>query len=162
MHLVSALAAWLSQTTFSAWLGEQTWVLPTIQSIHILAVAVVMICMIIVNLRVLGFSLIQQSLPQAFSRFLLPAWCGLCVLLLTGLIMIIGEPQRELANTVFWVKMLLIVVAVLSSLGLARVVGRSGADMPRKKRLLASTVAVSLLLIWPAILACGRWIAYTQ
>ena len=83
------------------------WVIPTIQSIHIVGIGVVVASVFIVDLRILGWAGMDQTLRQTTNRF--GPWLtgGLCVLLATGGLMVIGEPVRELVTVSFWLKMFL-------------------------------------------------------
>jgi len=82
---------------------------------------------------------------------------ALAVLLVTGAVMVVGEPERELLALSFWLKMILIAVAVASVLGLRRAVaGVAGPVIPPATRHAAKLV----LLIWILIIFLGRAIAY--
>jgi len=80
------------------------------------------------------------------------------VLLATGLVMIIGEPDRTLSNVTFWIKMALVSVAFLASLALRKPLldsTRAAREAPAKG------LAWILLALWVAVIFCGRWIAYS-
>lgn len=129
----------------SAFVRDVEWLIPAIQSIHILAIAVVLASALVVALRLAG-ALASDAPREAVLGRHLP-WLGgaLLVLLATGLLMILGEPDRTLTNEVFWLKMALVAVA----LGATRLVPRAG-----------GACALVALVLWIAVAACGRWIAY--
>jgi hypothetical protein len=78
-------------------------------------------------------------------------------MLVTGIVLIIGEPVREASALSFWLKMGLILVGVLGLLALRRAAsGFTGKAMPGSTRL----AAVVLLVAWVAIIYLGRSIAY--
>ena len=85
------------------------------------------------------------------------------LLLASGLVMVIGEPARALANGTFQLKMLLIVAAlVVMRIYQARTerdptFGDSMAGSPGSARVLAGVA----LALWVGIILAGRWIAYT-
>src|SRR5581483_98849 len=89
------------------------WVIPFIQSIHIVAIGVVLTSVFMIDLRVLGWTGRDQSLPEITGRFGPWLSISLCVLLATGILMIIGEPARELLAFSFWLKMFLVAVGTL-------------------------------------------------
>ena len=86
---------WLSQTSLSLAIQTHGWVIPTVQSIHIVAITVVVGSVFMIDLRVLGWAGRDQSLLETTGRF--GPWLSgaLCVLLTTGLLMVIGEPTDK-------------------------------------------------------------------
>ncbi len=57
-------------------------------------------------------------LPEVARRFLPVIWPVLLVLLITGSLLIIGEPRRSLLNTTFYFKMASLAAAVVLTAGL--------------------------------------------
>jgi len=155
---------WLAATELSHTIQTTGWIIPTLQTIHILVVAVLFSSAIIVDLRF--WRLLQRDvpLPDVARRFLPAIWPLLLILLLTGSLLIIGEPRRSLLNTTFYLKMTLLVVAIVLTAG----VQWSLASVPEfwekdwLRRLAARFTATVSVLIWCGILFAGRWIAYTQ
>ena len=152
------LALWLSDTGASAWIVEHFWAIPIIQVIHILAIAASFASILMINGRILGIAG-SASLEETTARYIRVIWWSLLVLVITGFLMIIGEPVRELVNPIFWIKMVLIVIGVLFALWFHRGVIRR---FPHGKEVTGGTrlAAVFLILLWMVIMLCGRWIAY--
>ena len=139
-------AAWLSQTTVSLAIQTHEWVIPTIQSIHIVAIGVVLASAFMIELRILGWAGRDQTFAETRSRFGSSLGWALAVLLATGALMVIGEPARELLAFSFWCKMALIVLATIFT----ALAGRWE----------AKPVALLTLLIWACVVVLGRLIAY--
>lgn len=162
MSVMQWFSDYLAQTDVSLMIASASWVIPTVQSIHILAIAVVMSATAMVNLRLAGLIGQDRSVRQLADRTLPWLWWSLPVLLATGLVMIIGEPARELTNAYFWSKMAMIVLVVSLTILLQQILE----DCPFRelapiKRRIARAIALSSLVIWLAIIFCGRWIAYS-
>src|SRR5438477_11750559 len=104
--------SWLEQTPLSQAIQTTSWVVPAVQTIHILAIAAVMSSVLMLDLRLLGVVGTDQPLARATSRFRPVIWWTLPILLATGVVMIIGEPARSLANSVFQLEMLLLLAAI--------------------------------------------------
>jgi hypothetical protein len=132
---------WLAQTSLSTAIQVNEWVIPTLQSIHIVAIGVVLGSVFMVTLRILGLAARDQTVAETMARFGPWLWGGLAVLLATGIVMIIGEPARELLTLSFWMKMALVVFVVLVR--------------PR-----TPAQALVTLVVWLAIVVLGRLIAY--
>jgi hypothetical protein len=63
-------AEWLSTTLPSVFIQEHNaWAIPTIQSIHIVGIAMVMGSVLMIDLRILGWAGTDHTLRQTISRF---------------------------------------------------------------------------------------------
>jgi hypothetical protein len=159
---VESFIHWLEHTPLSATFQETKWVIPTSQSVHILAVAVVMASVLMTNLRLAG--LVAPGVePSVFGRrYLRGVWWALPVLIATGSVQIIAEPRRDLTNTTFWLKMGLLLAAVLiTALLQRRAEDGAAARESVLGRRLATGGAWIALVCWVGIVLAGRWIAYT-
>lgn len=154
--------SWLEQTAVSQTIQTAGWIIPTVQSIHILSISLLVASALMIDLRLLGFVGLDQSLKRVSARFLPFIWWTLPVLLATGSIMIIGEPARSLENPVFALKMCLLVGAVIVT-GVYQLWlhdEAAFAGLRANSRAAAWPVAIVSLLLWGGIIFAGRWIAY--
>ena len=154
-------AAQLYRTAVSTQIREVAWVIPTVQSIHIVAIALVLGSAIVTDLRLAGV-LATDETPRTVVRRHLPwMWGALLVLLATGIIMAVGEPNRVLMNNVFWLKMSLVLFAfVLTLLFRLPVLNPEFRIEHGRWAKMVKPMAWASLLIWIAVVYCGRWIAY--
>jgi hypothetical protein len=159
--VIKEFADWLYQTAASGLIQNNFWVIPTVQTVHIVSIAVVMTSMAMLDLRLLGLAGRRQSLTAVAERFLPWTWVALVVLLCSGTLLIIGEPPRELESPVFWVKMGLLACALVIT-GTFQTVLRRRNGFWERHRGLAGLVAVVSLTLWVGIVAAGRWIAYVE
>jgi len=161
---LSELSKWLAATPLSHIIQTSSWIIPTIQIIHILGVAVLFSSAVLVDLRI--WRLLERDIPlaQIARRFLPPIWPVLLILLITGSLLIVGEPRRSLLNSTFYLKMALLAVAIMLTAGLQRSISSSpnSWDKDRGRRLAARFAATASIALWCGILFAGRWIAYTQ
>jgi len=153
---------WLAQTGLSEVIQNVSWIIPTVQTIHIVSVAIVISATFLVSLRVLGVFDRAEALAALSNRFLPWVWYALVVLLVTGSLLIIGEPGRSLLNPAFAAKMLmLIIVAGLTRVLQKPLMAEAGYwDASGQRKALARTIAVVSLTLWSFIVFAGRWIAY--
>jgi hypothetical protein len=82
----------------------------------------------------------------------------------SGATLIIAEPQRTLPNSTFQTKIVLIALAAATTYAL-RISLRRNAEFFRvsgKATHAAKLLAVSAFILWCAVAAAGRFIAYTQ
>lgn len=162
MTLLNQFCLWLEQTALSQAIQSTAWIVPAVQTVHILAIATVIGAVLMLNLRLLGLLGRDQTVRQFSARFLPVIWWVLPVLAVTGAIMIIGEPARSLKNPFFQLKMSLLVAALMVT---AFYQYRLARGAPRFKaaaggRSAALLIAIPWLALWTGIVFAGRWIAY--
>jgi hypothetical protein len=161
---LSEFSRWLAATGLSHTIQTAGWIIPTLQTIHILSVAAVFSAAILVDLRIWRLIERDQPLPAVARRFLPTIWPVLLILLVTGSLLIVGEPRRSLLNSTFYLKMALLALAILLTAGLQRSISSSPNfwDRDRWRRMAGRLAATVSILVWCGILFAGRWIAYTQ
>ena len=164
MSSVAKFCEWLAGTPLSLMVQSLEWIIPTVQTVHILAIAVVMSSVVLVDLRLLGVAGRQQPISALTGRFFPWVWTALVVLFASGVVLIIGEPARELLNNVFIAKMALLLAAIALTVGFQLSVGRNQAawDASATRSSGATLLALVSLALWVAIVFCGRWIAYVE
>jgi hypothetical protein len=157
-------STWLSATALSHTIQTAGWVVPTLQTIHILGIAVLFSSAILVDLRIWRVLQRDVPLPDVARRFLPPIWPVLLVLLITGGLLITAEPRRSLVNSTFYLKMAMLVVAVVLTAALQWSLLRAPEfwERGRARQVAGRCAATVSILVWCGILFAGRWIAYTQ
>jgi hypothetical protein len=164
LSTLRAFGDWLAGTRASDTIQNVSWIIPTVQTVHIVCIAIVISATFLVSLRVLGVFDRAQPLAMLSSRFLPWVWYALVVLLASGSILIVGEPSRSLTNPAFGLKMLmLLIVAALTAI-LQRPLATDGEfwDASAQRRVIARSIAVLSLTLWSCIVFAGRWIAYVR
>jgi hypothetical protein len=166
---METIAIWLAGTTVSGVIQKTLWVIPVMQTIHILGVAMVFSSVVMIELRVLGITS-SQTIEQTAHRFVPWIFGGVVVLALTGTVLIIGEPQRSLPSYEFQMKMFYLAVAIAFTIAFAQSVRQhalvwetAGGTGGRKAaaRTLVNGLALVAFLAWAMVVVYGRWIAYT-
>ena len=152
------LALWISDTAVSMWIVTHFWAIPIIQVVHIIAIAASFASILMINARMFGIAG-SSSMADTANRYIRVLWWALVVLVLSGFAMILGEPVRELINPYFWIKMGLVVFGILVSIWFHKGVLKHVAA-GREVAAVDKTTAVFLVLLWLAIMYCGRFIAY--
>lgn len=156
---LDSVCTWIDRTALSQWIQNTPWIVPAVQTVHLLAIAALMACMLTINLRLAKVAGREQPLARVCARLGPVIWWALPVLLVSGALLIIGEPARTLKNNMFQLKMLLVVVATIVTFRITAPLKRSPAhwDGRGATAVLAALASVSL---WVAIVFAGRWIAY--
>jgi len=149
---------WLSNTPVSLKIQTVLWIIPAVQTIHILCISIVISTMAMLDLRLLGLTGRTQPISRAVGRWVPWVFWTLPIMLLTGIVLIIGEPTRELMNPYFRAKMVMVLVVFLITL-LVYMRNKDAAYWD-KRAIAAKFAGLVSLLLWVGIITAGRWIAY--
>jgi hypothetical protein len=155
-------AVWLSTTGPSVFLqNHEGWMIPVIQSLHIVGIGIAVGSVLMMALRVLGWAGMDQTLLATQERF--GPWLtgALCLLLVSGALLVIAEPVRELVTFSFWLKMGC--VATLTAVAIAFQVSVRKQEQRWQilvKRTGVRLAAILVFVVLGCIILLGRLIAY--
>ncbi len=156
---LKGLVAWAETLKLHETMQNVSWMVPAVQVVHILAISAVFASSMVLALRTVHVSGIDWSPARWGERLNAWVWTGLVILLVSGSVLIVGEPGRSLLNWTFQLKMLLVLIAV----GVVVVLTwrLRHLDPPERAGALERLLAIVLVLLWMAVISCGRWIAYS-
>jgi hypothetical protein len=158
-------ATWLYATAPSVFIrSNEAWMLPTIQSVHIIGIAMAVGSGFMIAMRLTGWLGADQTVLQSERRY--GPWLSgaLWLLLASGALLVLAEPTRELDAISFWLKMALVVLVAALAWGFHRSVSRHEGDWQTTvvNRVGVKWAAMLTFLVWAAIILLGRFIAYDQ
>lgn len=152
---------WLEGTGLGVAMRQWRWLYPIVEIAHIVGIVLLAGAAAMWDLRLLGVS---RRLPvSAMARHLLPwARVGFFTVLPTGLMMFVAHAGEMATNPAFQLKVSLITLAVANTVVFHRGVFRSvtGWDVDRPAPAAARLAAGASLVLWAAVIACGRLLAY--
>jgi hypothetical protein len=90
--MIQHLCDWLSATWLSQLFGNAAWFVPTVQTLHILAIAALLVMLVTLHCRVLGLMRRAPPLQRLAAGYLPWVWRSLGVLFVTGVLLTITEP----------------------------------------------------------------------
>ena len=134
-------------------LRSHLWAYPALEIVHICGIAVLLGNLVLLEMRLFGLG---AALPvKDLARLSLGlAAVGFSIAAASGLLMFASQPAELLANRAFTLKMLLLLAAACNA---GWFHGRASLD---KLDGVARAQMVLSTLIWLAVVASGRWIAY--
>jgi hypothetical protein len=136
---------------------------PLVEIVHIVGFTVLVGAVAMFDLRLLGVGRTRpaKALPvQALARHLLPwTWAALLLIVPSGVLLFATQPEL-LDNRAFLLKLALIGAAGCNALAFHVGPWRAAAGWPVKAPLRARLHAALSLLLWVAVIACGRLLAY--
>jgi len=147
----------------STWLGtairSSPWAFAVIESVHLLALAVIGGAVLVVDLRMLGFGLKDRPLAE-IARAAFPVFVGsLIVMLVTGVGLFLSEPTKCYYSYPFWVKMISLALSMLFAFTVRRKV--TLAPETAIPPIWLKVVALVSLTLWFGVGAGGRWIGFS-
>jgi hypothetical protein len=154
---------WLEETWISLAIRESWWAFPTIESFHVIAVAIVVGTIAIVDLRLLGVASNKCGITELSDDILPWTWGAFVLAGVTGLLMFVSNPESYFENVPFRFKIVFLMLAGLNMLIFQFVTFRRVADWDRDcETPMAGKIAGTLsLLFWIGVIAFGRWIGFT-
>jgi hypothetical protein len=138
------------------WLKTNVYAYPTLEVVHIVGIALLFGTLWVVDLRLLlRISALEKLDAQVLAKALLP-WtiAGFLLAAMTGLTMFVSRVGDLISNPAFIIKMCLLFAAGTNA---AILHARGPLDA---KSIATRTQAGLSILIWLAVITCGRWIAY--
>lgn len=150
----------LQDSALGIWVAESIWGYPIVLSTHAVGMALVVGTAMMINFRILGFA---RHVPIAFfDNLSVFAWTGVTLNVLSGLMLFCGDPTKFFYHPVFWIKISLIILGILSlrsALWIIRSTTWSLAGMPEAPGG-AKILATLSVVFWPCAIIAGRLIAY--
>jgi hypothetical protein len=161
---LTAFAQMLEASSLAEWMRGSLKALPVIESIHVMAVALVFGTIFIVDLRLLGYPNTRRPFTRESGELLQWTWVAFAVAVVTGSLMFVPNASRYVVNTAFGLKMLTLLCAGLNmaifQFTTFRTVARWDAGSPVP---LAGRVAGALsIVLWTSVIVFGRWIGFTK
>lgn len=159
---VPYLFQWLNDTQFATAIRESDLIFPLIETVHVLAIALLAGTVAIVDLRLLGLVLRREPVSSVAGRILPLTWIGFAAMFVSGVLLFLAEAAKSYGNTAFRIKILLLVLAGLNPLIFHSTVYRRVAEWDQDTTLPAQArvAAVASLTLWTGIILAGRAIAY--
>ena len=108
---ITALLQWLQATSLAVFIHKTPWAFTTVEVIHVFAVSMVIGTIAIVDLRLLGLASTKRPFTELSRRVLPITWAAFVLAVIAGSLLFISRATDYFVNTVFWIKMTLIVIA---------------------------------------------------
>jgi len=161
MALEQALAK-LQDLNFPTQIRESVWMFPTIETVHVFALVLVVGSIMTVDLRLLGLTNKERPFSQVAAEMLPWTWTAFGVAALAGMLMFSSKALTYYGNIPFRLKMVCLLLAGMNMvlfhwLGVRRLASWDHQQPPWSAKMAGG----ASLLLWTAIVAAGRWIGFT-
>jgi hypothetical protein len=161
MPLQQALAR-LQDLPFATQIRESDWLFPTIETVHVFALVLVVGTIMTVDLRLLGLANRERPYSQVAAEMLPWTWTAFAIAALAGMLMFSSKALTYYSNIPFRLKMICLLLAAINMamfhwLGTRRLEAWDRGRPPRAAKLAGG----ASLLLWITIVAAGRWVGFT-
>jgi uncharacterized membrane protein len=163
LQTITAFLEWLQATSWAVFIHKRAWAFTTVEVVHVFAISLVIGTISIVDLRLLGLASTKRPVAE-LSRQILPfTWAAFVLAVIAGLLLFISRATEYFVNTVFWIKMALIVVAGINMMIFEFITVRGVKEWnlnptPPPPARLAGGISIAC---WVLVIVFGRLIAFT-
>ena len=152
-------AQWVAGLPISVWARQITWLVPLMQTLHILSIGAILSAVVMIDMRIWGVSR-SQGLAERASRFLPWIWVALIVSTLSGIALMVGSP-RSMRDAAFLAKVYMMAAATVLTIVLPFMLRWNSGYGQKAAGALANFVGTAAFLLWlgATFAGRGRWIA---
>jgi hypothetical protein len=153
---------WLESTTPAVAISESSWLFPGIESVHVLAITLVVGSITMVDLRLLNINLRDRAVGELIAEVLPWTWASFAVAVCSGALLFSSNATHYWGTVPFRAKMLLLCLAGLNMLVFHATTFRSVEVWGRQSQPpRAAKVSGGLsLALWIGVVSLGRWIGF--
>ena len=144
-------------------IAESTWIFPTIETIHVIALVTVLGMIAIVDLRLIGVASRQLAVTK-LSRDTLPwVWGAFVIAAMSGGLLFISKATSYVANPYFLWKMAMLALAGINMMYFNLMTSRTVDhwDLDPSVPFAAKLAGALSLIFWLAVVFFGRAIGFT-
>jgi hypothetical protein len=142
---------------------ENDVLFPWIESVHVLAIVLVVGTISIVDMRLLGWASRDRAVTRLMRDVLPWTWSAFAIAVITGSLLFSSRAPDYAHNFFLQGKMLLLIAAgfnmtVFHAIGIRNV---TEWDTLKRTPAAAKVAGAVSLMLWIAVIAFGRWIGFT-
>ena len=164
MSQFSDLIAFFEDSNIADAIRENDLLFPFIESVHVVAICLVVGSILALDLRLLGLASIGRPVGRLARAILPVTWVAFAIAATSGFLLFISNASKYLANGYFDAKIILICAAGLNMIVFHAI---SAKDLPQWEKQApppprARLAGALSILLWIAVVTCGRWIGFTM
>lgn len=162
LSLFDMYLEWLEAAPFATAISGGATLFPWLESVHVLAIALVVGTIAIVDLRLLGYRAHRKSARRLIGELLPYTWVAFAVSAITGLLLFSSNATDYAYNVHFQLKLVLILLAGVNMAAFHSTAYRQIAewDETHPPPPAARVAGAASLCLWIGVVFLGRWIAF--
>jgi len=164
LDYVIVLLESLEHSALAVSIAESNWAFPIIETIHVIALALMIGMVLIMDLRLLGLASAKQRYT-VLQRDVLPwTWWAFGGALVSGCLMFINQATEYYENEAFRIKLFLLLLAGINMLVFELIIARGAAawDQESSAPWPGKIAALLSIALWIAIVFFGRRVGFTM
>lgn len=149
---------WFAKSRWLVYIRDSSFGMPALQSVHLVGLTILLAAILVLNLRLARLSMEDWSLPSLVRQ--LKPWSvgALIMVVASGIVMFLGNPEKYLASYPFLFKMTVLGLAILFQFGVFRRLSTMEAGAaPRRSDVFVAGLSLTL---WFTVGWAGRAIAF--
>jgi len=164
MQFLQEIISYFENSALADNIRENDLLFPLIESVHVVAICLVVGSILAVDLRLLGLASVHRSVSRVTAGILPLTWVAFALAVASGGLLFISNATKYLENGYFIAKLLLIGAAGLNMVIFHAISARNQPQWENEARLpFPARLAGGLsILLWISVVACGRWIGFTM
>jgi len=153
---------WIQNTSWATSFRQADLLFPLVEGSHILALSLSVGLILMLDLRLLGIAFRTEPVSRIMSQVMPWALPGFAIVFLTGLLLFLAQAEKVYTNSYFRVKVLTLILLGLNAVFYQyRYYPHMGEwDKAETAPAGPRVVAIVSLLLWMAVIVCGRLTAY--
>src|SRR3984885_6023918 len=160
---ILSMCQWLQDTNIGTSIRESIWSFPIIETTHVLALSISVGLLLVSDLRLMGYIMKRRPVSEVYEQIKPWMFIGFAIMSITGIFLFCGQAVKAYNSIFFKTKVVLLIVAAINAIAFERGIYRNVSkwDDALVPPMQARVAGWASLILWAAIITCGRTMAYT-
>jgi hypothetical protein len=162
--MIPHFCAWLQSLPFALAIRQSLWLFPTIETIHVLSIVLVVGSISMFDLRLLNIANRDRGVMDLYEEIMPWTWASFACAAIAGFLLFSSDAVKYYHNIPFRIKMILLLLVGANTAFFQFGTYRSvrAWDLGGRIPFAAKFAAALSLVFWIGVVACGRWIGFTK
>ena len=135
---------WMERSRVGEFMRSSRVVFPVVESVHLIGLALFVGTLLLIDMGLLGVAMRRQPVSEVAATLAPWTWTGFALLMLTGPVMFTAQAAKWHDNPIFWLKMLLLMIAAIFQLFMHRTIASREIGQAR-------LIGATSLVLWISI-----------
>lgn len=153
----------LQNTDLAQWVNTVGAVYPIVESLHVVAIALVFGSIMVVDLRLIGAASVNRPFTRVGRDLLWLTWAGFALAVMTGVLLFLPNASTIYQNPNFQIKLLLLLLAGVNMVIMEGMIAKSVADWDHSTTppIAARVSGLLSIVFWASVIIFGRMIGFS-
>ncbi len=160
--MIERFCIWLEALPWAVTISQSGWIFPTIETVHVLALTMVVGSIVMVDLRLLNLAYRDRTVRQITDEVLPWTWIAFVVAAIFGGLLFASAATKYYGIATFRAKIVLLILAGLNMMVFHfipyRTVDEWGGQ--RQTSQMAKVCGALSLVLWTGVVVLGRWTGF--